>query len=99
MEDLEKDEATEGMLKEKVDEMVKKMSKMKTNLIRTSQFQAILRAFESKDRNMLEANLKRVNNWSTIFMIILVVTALLQVFLLRSFFNTKQTATGSKSMT
>ena len=29
MEDLEKDEATEGMLKEKVDEMVKKMSKMK----------------------------------------------------------------------
>jgi len=78
MEDLDQDEATEGMLKEKVDEMVKKMSKMKTNLIRTSQFQAILRAFESKDRNMLEANLKRVNNWSTIFMIILVVTGRLR---------------------
>merc|ERR1712130_711691 len=62
--ELEDDEATAGMLKEKVDDMVRKMTKMKTNLIRTSQFQAILRAFESKD-NILEANLKRVNNWST----------------------------------
>jgi len=53
--DLVEDEATAGMLKEKVDDMVRKLVKMKTNLIRTAQFQAILRAFESKDRNLLEA--------------------------------------------
>ena len=83
--DLVEDEATEGMLKEKVDDMIRKLVKMKvkpdlialphllfqTNLIRTAQFQAILRAFESKDRNILEANLKRVNNWSTIHMVVM----------------------------
>merc|ERR1711981_99834 len=41
--ELEQDEAVAGMLKEKVDDMLRKMTKMKTNLIRTSQFQAILR--------------------------------------------------------
>jgi protein ERP2 len=97
--DLVEDEATEGMLKEKVDDMVRKLVKMKTNLIRTAQFQAILRAFESKDRNILEANLKRVNNWSTIHMVVMLVAAILQVCILRSFFSSKETAGGNKSMT
>ncbi|CAG5104976.1 Oidioi.mRNA.OKI2018_I69.chr1.g1722.t1.cds [Oikopleura dioica] len=97
--DLVEDEATEGMLKEKVDDMIRKLVKMKTNLIRTAQFQAILRAFESKDRNILEANLKRVNNWSTIHMVVMLVAAILQVCILRSFFSSKQTAGGNKSMT
>ena len=51
---LENDDSTEGMIEEKVQEMTKKLLKMKTNMHRTTQFQAILRAFESKDRNILE---------------------------------------------
>merc|ERR1712187_134206 len=97
--DLTKDEATEGMMEEKVRDMTKKLLKMKTNMHRTSQFQAILRAFEAKDRNILEANLKRVNNWSTIHLGVMLATAIFQVFLLRSFFSAKPTATGGRAMT
>jgi len=97
--DLQNDDSTEGMIEEKVQEMTKKLLKMKTNMHRTSQFQAILRAFESKDRNILEANLKRVNNWSTIHMAVMLTTAIFQVFLLRSFFSSKPTATGGRAMT
>ena len=96
---LENDDSTEGMIEEKVQEMTKKLLKMKTNMHRTTQFQAILRAFESKDRNILEANLKRVNNWSTIHMAVMLTTAIFQVFLLRSFFSAKLTATGGRAMT
>ena len=96
---LENDDSTEGMIEEKVQEMTKKLLKMKTNMHRTTQFQAILRAFESKDRNILEANLKRVNNWSTIHMAVMLTTAIFQVFLLRSFFSAKPTATGGRAMT
>ena len=79
------------MIEEKVQEMTKKLLKMKTNMHRTTQFQAVLRAFESKDRNILEANLKRVNNWSTIHLAVMLTTAIFQVFLLRSFFSSKPT--------
>jgi len=97
--DLANEEATEGMIEEKVKEMQTKLMKMKTNLHRTSQFQSVLRAFEQKDRNVIEANLKRVNNWSTVHLGVMLTTALLQVFLLRSFFSAKPTASGSRAMT
>ena len=57
-------------------------------MAKTSQIQNLLRAFEAKDRNLIEANRQRVDTWSMIHLATMVGTAFLQVYLLRSMFKT-----------
>ena len=56
------------------------LSKIKTNHGKTLQYQAMLRAFEAKDRSVMEHNYERVNFWSLVHLCAMVGTAMLQVF-------------------
>jgi len=76
-----------GLLEDRVSEIQTALSRMKLNMAKTSQIQNLLRAFEAKDRNLIEANRSRVDTWSCIHLATMVATAFLQVYLLRSFFK------------
>ena len=58
------------------------LSKIKTNHGKTLQYQAMLRAFEAKDRSVMEHNYERVNFWSLVHLCAMVGTAMLQVDIL-----------------
>jgi len=75
------------------------LSKIKTNHGKTLQYQAMLRAFEAKDRSVMEHNYERVNFWSLVHLCAMVGTAMLQVYMLRSMFNTKQPMAKTKVST
>merc|ERR1711990_534746 len=75
------------------------LSKIKTNHGKTLQYQAMLRAFEAKDRSVMEHNYERVNFWSFVHLCAMVGTAMLQVYMLRSMFNTKQPMAKTKVST
>jgi len=55
------------------------LGKIKVNQGKTLQYQAMLRAFEAKDRNLIEMNYNRVNFWSMVHMCVMIGTAVLQV--------------------
>ena len=57
----------------------KSLTSIKTNQGKTLQYQAMLRAFEAKDRSVMEHNYERVNFWSFIHLFAMVGTAILQV--------------------
>jgi len=86
----------EGMLEDRVKEIQSKLQRMKLNMAKTSQIQNLLRAFEAKDRNLIEANRQRVDSWSIIHLTVMAATAFLQVYLLRSMFATP--TNGTKGM-
>ena len=58
------------------------LNKIKINHGKTLQFQAMLRAFEAKDRNVIEHNYERVNFWSMVHLVAMVATAIFQVFII-----------------
>ncbi|KAH8419377.1 hypothetical protein KR222_010033 [Zaprionus bogoriensis] len=58
------------------------------NLMRSRQSQEYIRTHEAKDRKLAESNFTLVNNWSAAMLITMIVVGLLQVFMLRSIFNT-----------
>jgi len=76
----------------------KSLTSIKSNQGKTLQFQAMLRAFEAKDRSVMEHNYERVNFWSFVHLFAMVGTAVLQVYMLRSMFNST-TTTKSKVST
>merc|ERR1712173_248154 len=76
-----------GLLEDRVSEIQTALSRMKLNMAKTSQIQNLLRAFEAKDRNLIEANRSRVDTWSLVHLTVMVATAFLQVYLLRSMFK------------
>uniref|UniRef100_A0AAY4C6Q2 GOLD domain-containing protein n=1 Tax=Denticeps clupeoides TaxID=299321 RepID=A0AAY4C6Q2_9TELE len=61
-----------------------------SNLERSRQMQTVLRAFEARDRYLLEDNLWRVSFWSCINLLVVVVVAFTQVFTLRRLFHNKK---------
>jgi len=65
----------------------KSLTSIKSNQGKTLQYQAMLRAFEAKDRSVMEHNYERVNFWSFVHLFAMVGTAVLQVCMLRSMFN------------
>uniref|UniRef100_A0A671MQX8 Transmembrane p24 trafficking protein 5 n=1 Tax=Sinocyclocheilus anshuiensis TaxID=1608454 RepID=A0A671MQX8_9TELE len=54
------------------------------------QIQALLRAFEARDRNLQESNYERVNLWSCTNLVVMVIVSGVQVYLLRSLFDDKR---------
>lgn len=85
-----------GLLEDRVTEIQTALSRMKLNMAKTSQIQNLLRAFEAKDRNLIEANRQRVDTWSLIHLVTMVTTAFLQVYLLRSMFRAPNHGSGGK---
>ncbi|NXS59480.1 TMED1 protein, partial [Brachypteracias leptosomus] len=81
----------EDALDVKIEDIKESIETMRGRLERSIQVQTLLRAFEARDRNLQESNLGRVNFWSAVNLLVLVVVAFLQVYLLKSLFEDKRT--------
>ncbi|KAH8391946.1 hypothetical protein KR215_010516, partial [Drosophila sulfurigaster] len=64
------------------------VTKITVNLMRSRQSQDYIRTLEAKDRKVAESNFTLVNNWSAAQFIAMIIVGMLQVFMLRSIFNT-----------
>ncbi|XP_053226676.1 transmembrane emp24 domain-containing protein 1 [Podarcis raffonei] len=80
----------EEMLDIKIEDIKESIETMKSRLERSIQMQALLRAFEARDRNLQESNLSRVNFWSAVNLTVLLVVSFLQVYMLKSLFEDKR---------
>ena len=63
---------------------------MKSRLGKSVQIQTVLRAFEARDRNLQESNFDRVNFWSVVNLIVMMLVSAVQVYLVRSLFEDKR---------
>ncbi|XP_068599478.1 transmembrane emp24 domain-containing protein 5 [Brachionichthys hirsutus] len=78
------------MLDMKLEDIIDTISSVKARLVKSVQIQTLLRAFEARDRNLQESNKDRVNFWSVVNLIVMVVVSGLQVYLVRSLFEDKR---------
>ncbi|XP_066842597.1 transmembrane emp24 domain-containing protein 1 [Anser cygnoides] len=80
----------EDLLDVKIEDIKESIETMRSRLERSIQMQALLRAFEARDRNLQESNLGRVNFWSAVNLGALLLVAFLQVYMLKSLFEDKR---------
>lgn len=66
------------------------INSVKARLGKSVQIQTVLRAFEARDRNLQESNFDRVNFWSVINLIVMLLVSAVQVYLVRSLFEDKR---------
>ena len=66
------------------------INSVKARLGKSVQIQTVLRAFEARDRNLQESNFDRVNFWSVINLIVMMLVSAVQVYLVRSLFEDKR---------
>ncbi|KAL6460578.1 hypothetical protein MHYP_G00305440 [Metynnis hypsauchen] len=79
-EDWENLAEPENTLGYKLDDIKEVMEAVHKNLERSGQTQAVLRAFEARDRYLLEDNLWRVSFWSSVNLLLILTVALAQVY-------------------
>ncbi|BFZ16020.1 hypothetical protein BsWGS_19059 [Bradybaena similaris] len=89
------EEGIMGQLDITVEEFLGILERSKKNLERTSQIQTLIKMHEAKDRNIQEANFFRVNFFSFLQLAIMISVGLVQVFMIRSLFVSKQPISGS----
>lgn len=80
----------ESILEYKLDDIKESMETVHRRLERSRQMQTFLRAFEARDRNLLEDNLWRVSFWSCVNLLVLLSVAFIQVYTLRRLFDDKR---------
>lgn len=66
------------------------INSVKSRLSKSVQIQTVLRAFEARDRNLQESNFDRVNFWSVVNLMIMMLVSGVQVYLVRSLFEDKR---------
>uniref|UniRef100_A0A672I0U3 Transmembrane p24 trafficking protein 1b n=1 Tax=Salarias fasciatus TaxID=181472 RepID=A0A672I0U3_SALFA len=66
------------------------MDSLHKRLERSRQMQTVLRAYEARDRNLLEDNLWRVSFWSCASVLVMLCVALTQVYTVRKLFDDKR---------
>lgn len=79
----------EDSLEYKLEDIRDSMDAVHKSLERSRQLQTTLRAFEARDRYLLEDNLWRVSFWSCASLLVMISVALTQVYTLRRLFNGK----------
>ncbi|XP_020787097.1 transmembrane emp24 domain-containing protein 1b isoform X2 [Boleophthalmus pectinirostris] len=84
------DEPEGSLLEYKLDDIRESMDSLHRRLERSRQMQVMLRAFEARDRNLLEDNLWRVSFWSCASVVVLLCVALTQVYTVRKLFDDKR---------
>nr|XP_057940175.1 transmembrane emp24 domain-containing protein 1b [Doryrhamphus excisus] len=84
------EESDENMLQYKLQDMREYMDSMHKRLERGRQMQTVLRAFEARDRNLLEDNLWRVSFWSCASVLVMLGVAFTQVYTVRKLFDDKR---------
>ncbi|XP_067828991.1 transmembrane emp24 domain-containing protein 1-like [Heptranchias perlo] len=80
----------EELLDIKIDDIKESIGNMNSKLGKSVQIQAILRAFEARDRNLQEGNLERVNFWSAVNLGVMLVVSFVQVYMLKSLFDDRR---------
>ncbi|XP_060755279.1 transmembrane emp24 domain-containing protein 1b [Neoarius graeffei] len=80
----------ETMLEYKLEDIRESMDSVHRHLERSRQMQTVLRAFEARDRNLLEDNLWRVSFWSCTSLVVMLTVAFTQVYTLRRLFDDKR---------
>ncbi|XP_035509744.1 transmembrane emp24 domain-containing protein 5 [Morone saxatilis] len=78
------------MLDMKLEDIMDTINNVKSRLGKSVQIQTLLRAFEARDRNIQESNFDRVNFWSVINLIVMMLVSAVQVYLVRSLFEDKR---------
>ncbi|XP_041642317.1 transmembrane emp24 domain-containing protein 1b [Cheilinus undulatus] len=84
------DEPDGSLLEYKLEDIRESMDSLHRRLERSRQMQTVLRAFEARDRNLLEDNLWRVSFWSCASMLVMLCVALTQVYTVRKLFDDKR---------
>ncbi|XP_061625495.1 transmembrane emp24 domain-containing protein 1b [Phyllopteryx taeniolatus] len=84
------EELDENMLQYKLQDMREYMDSVHKRLERSRQMQTVLRAFEARDRNLLEDNLWRVSFWSCASVLVMLCVAFTQVYTVRKLFDDKR---------
>ncbi|XP_030635632.1 transmembrane emp24 domain-containing protein 1b [Chanos chanos] len=80
----------ENLLEYKLEDIRESIESVHRRLERSRQMQAVLRAFEARDRNLLEDNLWKVSFWSCANLLVMVGVAFTQVYSLRRLFDDKR---------
>ncbi|XP_062388901.1 transmembrane emp24 domain-containing protein 1a [Sardina pilchardus] len=83
----------DSMLEYKLVDIRDTIDAVHRRLERSRQTQATLRAFETRDRYLLEDNMWRVSFWSCANLLVMLTVALAQVYTLRRFFDDKRVRT------
>merc|ERR1711988_848693 len=87
--DLPVDEFAETDDYDEVEEMSVSLKLIRERVTKSRQLQEQIRAHEFRDRSIAERNFERVNFWSLVQMIVMVVAGLSQVLMIRSIFDEK----------
>ncbi|XP_056271564.1 transmembrane emp24 domain-containing protein 5 [Pseudoliparis swirei] len=74
----------------KMEDIMDTINNVKARLVKSVHIQTVLRAFEARDRNVQESNFERVNFWSVVNVVVLMVISGVQVYLVRSLFDDKR---------
>lgn len=74
----------------KLEDIMDTINNVKARLGKSVHIQTVLRAFEARDRNIQESNFNRVNLWSVVNVIVMIVISGIQVYLVRSLFEDKR---------
>ncbi|XP_017280860.1 transmembrane emp24 domain-containing protein 1a [Kryptolebias marmoratus] len=78
---------SESLVEYKMEELRATMDSVYWRLEKSRQVQTVLRAFEARDRYLLEDNLWRVSFWSCMNLIIMLTVAVSQIYTLRRLFD------------
>ncbi|GAB5575267.1 transmembrane emp24 domain-containing protein 5 isoform X1 [Prionailurus iriomotensis] len=78
------------MLDMKLEDILESINSIKARLSKSGHIQTLLRAFEARDRNIQESNFDRVNFWSMVNLVVMVVVSAIQVYMLKSLFEDKR---------
>ncbi|RVE69648.1 hypothetical protein OJAV_G00079820 [Oryzias javanicus] len=84
---------TDSTVDYRLEDIRSRMESVYRHLEKSRQVQAVLRAFESRDRYLLEDNLWRVSFWSCINLFVLLTVAVVQIYTLQRLFDNKQVRT------
>ncbi|XP_026874673.1 transmembrane emp24 domain-containing protein 1b [Electrophorus electricus] len=80
----------ENLLEYKLEDIRESIDSVHRQLERSRQMQTVLRAFEARDRNLLEDNLWRVSFWSCACLVVMVMVAITQVYTVRRLFDDRR---------
>ncbi|XP_041365221.1 transmembrane emp24 domain-containing protein 1-like [Gigantopelta aegis] len=83
-----KDELVE-LVDMKIEDFKNIIASVKVNLEKSVQLQNLVKMFEARDRNIQENNFERVNLWSCVFLVVMMLVGLTQVIMIRHLFANK----------
>lgn len=78
----------------KIEDIKDAMDRIRGHLTKSRFMQDQLRAYEARDRNIAENNCSKVNTWSLINILVMLITGTIQVVLLKSLFDEKSRLHG-----